>query len=174
MVPFLCGKSCGKREKTRPPKRTYSRQLLWDSQTSAIRFEVTDNGKGVTEAQAHALFRDQGVARIIQKSGNGIGLQAVKTYVAGLGGTVGAERSTFWFRIPIIQTPTKMHPIFLTFQGAEETSFRKYYMPSPVMFITSYGMFSILNFILVALIFQEFSERYYCYYRAVNGPRSHI
>jgi signal transduction histidine kinase/CheY-like chemotaxis protein len=149
-------------------------QLLWDPRASSIRFEVTDSGSGVTEAQARALFRDHSRVPVIKKSGNGIGLQAVKTYIRGLGGMVGAERSTFWFRLPVSHRHTKMHPVFLTFQGGEETNFRKHYLPSPSVFIVSYGLFSVCIFFLVALIFLEARERYYCYYTGSFQQRGSV
>ena len=145
-------------------------QLLWDPPASVIRFEVTDSGSGVTEAQCHALFRDHSGAPVIQKTGHGIGLQSVQTYIRGLGGTCGAVRSTFWLRLPIIQRPTKMGRIFLNFQGTEETNFRKHYVPSPSVFVVSYGLYSVCTFFIVALIFLEARERYYCSYKYVPQP----
>ena len=122
MVPFLCGKSCGKREKTRPQNEHIQVQLLWDSQTSAIRFEVTDNGKGVTEAQAHALF-ESGVA-VNSKERKWYWFAGSKTYVVGLAAQLVPSDPRFGSEYRSFKPP-KMHPIFLTFQGAEETSFRE-------------------------------------------------
>ena len=49
----------------------------------------------------------------------------------GLGGSVGAEGSVFWLKLPIREPPVEMHSVILTFVGkGAEKSFRDYLMPS--------------------------------------------
>ena len=155
----------GNAKKHGPKNGPIQVRLLWEEQDSAVRIEVSDRGQGVTEAQALALFRDIGDAPVLRSDSSGIGLQAVKTYIAGLGGTVGADKSTFWFRIPLLRRPTEMHPIFLYFNGAEEANFRKYIIPKASIFSISYGLLCFATYFLLALIFQENDNKYFCYYR---------
>ena len=46
-------------------------------------------------------------------------------------GSVGAEGSVFWLKLPIREPPVEMHSVILTFVGkGAEKSFRDYLMPS--------------------------------------------
>jgi signal transduction histidine kinase len=73
-----------------------------------IRFNVKDNGPGISPEQSHKLFArfqqlDQSDSR--QKGGTGLGLAITKAIVEEHGGTIGVESvaghgSNFWFCLP--------------------------------------------------------------------------
>lgn len=70
-----------------------------------VRFEVRDNGIGMTEAEQARLFRRFSRVGKIEAEGTGLGLAIARRTVERLGGTLGVtsapgEGSTFWFTLP--------------------------------------------------------------------------
>ena len=66
--------------------------LRWITETSTIRAEVQDCGQGPTPARSREIWRGNG------RKG-GIGINAVRSYVEGLGGLCGNDGSIFYFEI---------------------------------------------------------------------------
>jgi len=69
-----------------------------------VRYEVQDNGPGISEEDQLRLF-EMFTRFNTQVSGHGLGLSIVQRIVTKLGGTVGADSipgagSTFWFTLP--------------------------------------------------------------------------
>ena len=129
----------GNAKKHGPKHSKINVRLLWLAQSSTIKVEVKDEGKGVSSHQALTIFRDDRPlgAHIGE---NGIGLQAVRTYISGLGGSVGADGSTFWLKLPVVEEPVNMHPLFLTFTGNAELKFCEYFQPSLPVITLSVSM----------------------------------
>ena len=79
--------------------------LSYEVQGNQVRVNVTDTGKGITEAdQARIFERFVKVDEFIP--GTGLGLSVVQSQIRNLGGTVGVESSlgvgsTFWFILPL-------------------------------------------------------------------------
>ena len=67
--------------------------LTWITETNNIRIAVTDQGVGPTPARSRQIWRGKG------RKG-GIGIDAIRSYVDGLGGTYGNDASTFWIQVP--------------------------------------------------------------------------
>ena len=74
------------------------------------RFEVTDTGSGMTEAECASLFReDLRLPGATQVEGSGLGLAITARLVALMGGTIGCESepgqgSLFWVELPLPPT----------------------------------------------------------------------
>ncbi|MGH9548768.1 MAG: sensor histidine kinase, partial [Terriglobales bacterium] len=83
--------------------------LAVKKQPESVRFEITDQGKGVPESmQAQIFERFKQVDRCdeTQKGGTGLGLSICKAIVERHGGTIGVQSgsgrgSTFWFELPL-------------------------------------------------------------------------
>ena len=79
--------------------------LSYEVLGNQVRVNVTDTGKGITEAdQARIFERFVKVDDFIP--GTGLGLSVVQSQIRNLGGTVGVESSlgvgsTFWFILPL-------------------------------------------------------------------------
>ena len=96
--------------------------LLWISNSSSIRLEVTDQGTGISPARAREIWRGQ------NSRPGAIGIKAVKSYIDGLGGTYGCNRSTFWVQVPggLTESHLSMHPWLLRFSSSKaERIFRR-------------------------------------------------
>jgi signal transduction histidine kinase/CheY-like chemotaxis protein len=93
-----------------------------------IRFEVSDTGIGLSEAQASRLFRpfEQADPSITRKfGGTGLGLVISKRLATMMGGQVGVEQrevggSTFWFEA-VFGKVADPKPLALTFQSHMRT-----------------------------------------------------
>lgn len=73
-------------------------------QDDMVRFEITDNGPGLTATQQHQLFKLNSMTNKLSKQGTGLGLSIVKRMVKHLNGTLGLESepgqgATFWFAV---------------------------------------------------------------------------
>ena len=74
-----------------------------------IRFEVTDNGQGLTDDDQERLFRPfERLEQLGKIEGHGLGLSIVRRIAEKLGGQVGVESqpgsgSTFYFILPVAQ-----------------------------------------------------------------------
>jgi CheY-like chemotaxis protein len=89
---------------------TGSVQVTARTEGSELRFEITDTGIGIAEADIPALFQpleqlDSSDSR--QYGGSGLGLSVSKRLVEILGGSIGVssqltQGSTFWFTIPLV------------------------------------------------------------------------
>lgn len=76
-------------------------------QADMIRYEVSDNGVGISEENRAALFDMFSRFHHGEASGLGLGLSIVLNIVTKLGGQVGVEStpqkgSTFWFTVPAV------------------------------------------------------------------------
>ena len=73
-----------------------------------VRFEVTDNGRGMTEDEQTRLFRPfERLEQLGKIEGHGLGLSIVHRIVEKLGGQVGVQSqvgsgSTFYFTLPLV------------------------------------------------------------------------
>ncbi|HVF04473.1 MAG TPA: sensor histidine kinase [Frankiaceae bacterium] len=78
-----------------------------------LRFEVRDEGPGVTEADRAVLFRRYGRterSRRLGESGMGLGLSVVARLVEAHGGSYGLDTAggtTFWFELPAVAEGTR-------------------------------------------------------------------
>lgn len=76
-----------------PQSEMVTVSLEWISETSTIRITVKDQGVGPSPARSRQIWRGKG------RKG-GIGIDAVRSYIDGLGGTYGNDASSFWIEVP--------------------------------------------------------------------------
>ena len=76
-----------------PQSEMVTVSLEWIGETSTIRITVKDQGVGPSPARSRQIWRGQG------RKG-GIGIDAVRSYIDGLGGTYGNDASSFWIEVP--------------------------------------------------------------------------
>jgi signal transduction histidine kinase len=74
-------------------------------QEDSVRYEVIDNGVGISEEDQHELFEMFSRVDTSHEDGLGLGLSIVRRIMNNLGGQVGVESvygkgSTFWFVLP--------------------------------------------------------------------------
>ena len=84
----------------RPPRI----ELRWQVQGDFIRFEVCDNGEGLSQSEQSQLFQPFERLNQVRAQGHGLGLSVVRRIVEKLGGSVGVESekgkgSCFWFTL---------------------------------------------------------------------------
>ena len=79
-------------------------------EAGAVRFEITDNGPGISEEDQKKLFRkfSQVGADEAKRGGSGLGLMISRQIIDAHGGEIGcrseiAKGSTFWFTVPLSQ-----------------------------------------------------------------------
>jgi two-component system, NtrC family, sensor histidine kinase KinB len=79
----------------------------------AVRFTVTDTGKGIPQEYQARIFEKFFRVPDTEPRGTGLGLYIAREIVAGHGGDIGLESvpgtgSTFWFTLPVAgTTPSK-------------------------------------------------------------------
>merc|ERR1712166_1024873 len=113
----------GNAKKHGPKASRITVRLLWLAKSSTIKVEVEDEGKGVSVQQA------------------------MRTYITGLGGTVGADGSIFWLKLPILEEPVTMHPLYLTFTGNAEQGFIDYFQPSVAVITLAVSLYLFMTFL---------------------------
>lgn len=81
------------------------------AEPAAVRFEITDNGPGISEEDQKKLFRkfsQVGADDDAKRGGSGLGLMISRQIIDAHGGEIGcrseiAKGSTFWFTVPLSQ-----------------------------------------------------------------------
>jgi len=132
-------------------------------ETSTLQVEVEDAGSGVAEAQAISIFRDRGLSNIGLNGATSIGLHAVRTHMTGLGGSVGANGSTFWLKLPVREEPMAIHPVTLEFSENAEKGFREYYVPSVSVMLTSFILYTTLSFLAASMTAHSYEDQWICF-----------
>jgi signal transduction histidine kinase/DNA-binding response OmpR family regulator len=87
------------------PQPTLEIAYIYPSGTEYVRFEVRDNGIGISQDDLHKLFASFSRLNKVAVEGLGLGLVIVRRIVIALGGELGVESevgrgSTFWFTLP--------------------------------------------------------------------------
>ena len=163
----------GNAKKHGPKASKITVRLLWLAKSSTIKVEVEDEGKGVSVQQAMSLFCEDSTRQGSNTHGisslSGIGLQAVRTYITGLGGTVGADGSIFWLKLPILEEPVTMHPLYLTFTGNAEQGFIDYFQPSVAVITLAVSLYLFMTFLTATITAQNFKNQYLCFEQPQNG-----
>ena len=160
----------GNAKKHGPKESKIVVRLLWFAKLSELKIEIEDEGSGVSDDQAISIFLDRGSA----VGENGIGLQAVHTYITGLGGSVGAKGSVFWLKLPVREKPVVMDTITLSFSGNAEEGFRESYnkLSIPIMLLC-FLLYSTMTFLNTSMAAQDSTHHWYCEYtsNATNHSR---
>ncbi len=93
-------------------------ELEGTGSNTMAKFNVQDHGPGIPEEKLGLVFekfKQAGLDTAEEKSGSGLGLAICRAIVEAHGGSIGVDSileqgSTFWFRIPLQQTPPPLHP----------------------------------------------------------------